>query len=205
MENLYLFFTVSLLINISPGPDMIYTAARSLSQGSRAGVLSAIGIFCGCFFHIGAAVLGLSVIIAESATLFNIIKILGAGYLIYLGTRSILSRQSSVELNDVQKSSYQKIFMQGLITNVLNPKVALFFLSFLPQFIHPESPNFKQHILFLGMWFAVQGTLILIVVALLTGYFRQMLETKPGFWKWQERITGSILVILGIKLLFNKR
>ena len=101
--------------------------------------------------------------------------------------------------------SFRKIFFQAMLTNVLNPKVAIFFLSFLPQFIDPGSAFLKEQIGFLGLWFAVQGTLVLIIVASLTGAFRKMLQHNKNFWNWQERITGIILVGLGIRMLFSKK
>lgn len=205
-ENFYLFLSVSILINLSPGPDMLYTAARSLSQGVKAGIFSALGIFSGCFFHIAAAVFGLSAVIAQSAFWFSIIKYAGAVYLVYLGIRSLLrGRQAETQLKTLTPLPYKKIFLQGLLTNVLNPKVAIFFLSFLPQFINPHSIHVKEQIFFLGFWFAVQGTLILMLVALLTGYFSRMLKRNPRFWKWQDRITGLILVALGIRMLFVRK
>jgi threonine/homoserine/homoserine lactone efflux protein len=206
IENFYLFLSVSLLINLSPGPDMLYTAARSLSQGTRAGILSALGIFSGCLIHTTAAVFGLSKIIQESVFLFSIIKYAGAAYLIFLGLRSFF-RKTKTQSNIVKLEpiSYKKIYFQGMITNVLNPKVAIFFLSFLPQFIDPQSTFLKEQIAFLGLWFDVQGTLILILVAMVTGYFQVMLQKNKAFWNWQEKITGLILVALGIKMLFTRK
>lgn len=206
IENFYLFLSVSILINISPGPDMLYTAARSLSQGTKAGILSMLGIFTGCLFHITAAVFGLSKIIEQSVLLFSIIKYAGAAYLIYLGIRSLLKKPAKeTTINELPALSYRKIFFQGLITNVLNPKVAIFFLSFLPQFIDPHLPYIMQQIAFLGLWFDVQGCIILATVALLTGAFRHLLLKNKKFWNWQEKITGVILVGLGIKMFFTKK
>src|SRR6476646_1399975 len=133
IDNFYLFLSVSLLINLSPGPDMLYTAARSLSQGIRAGIFSALGIFTGCLFHITAAVFGLSKIIEESILLFSIIKYAGAAYLVYLGIRSLLRKKQKQNGNEsFSPLSNRKIFFQAMMTNLLNPKVAIFFLSFLP-------------------------------------------------------------------------
>lgn len=206
IENFYLFLSVSILINLSPGPDMLYTAARSLSQGTRAGVVSALGIFAGCLFHIMAAVFGLSAIIAGSAFWFGVIKYAGAVYLIYLGVKSLLSkRPAPTEIATLEAIPLKKIFLQGLITNLLNPKVAIFFLSFLPQFVNPASHYIKEQIIFLGLWFDVQGTLLLILVAVLTGYFSRLLKRNKKFWKWQDRITGLILVGLGIRMLFVRK
>jgi threonine/homoserine/homoserine lactone efflux protein len=211
-QNFYLFLSVSILVNLSPGPDMLYTAARSLSQGTRAGILSAVGIFTGCLFHISAAVFGLSKIIEESVLLFSIIKYAGAAYLIYLGLRSLFRKKIVTgKIQTLSAMSHRKIFFQAMLTNVLNPKVAIFFLSFLPQFIDPsagpggESAYLKEQIGFLGLWFAIQGTLILIIVASLTGAFRNMLYQNKNFWNWQEKITGMILVGLGIKMFFTKK
>ena len=170
IDNFYLFLTVSILINLSPGPDMIYTAARSLSQGVKAGIFSALGIFVGCLFHITAAVFGLSKVIEESVLLFSIIKYAGAAYLIYLGIRSFLNKKKTKkEIDTLPILTSRKIFFQGMLTNILNPKVAIFFLSFLPQFIDPHSNYLKEQIAFLGLWFDVQGTATLIVVACAVG------------------------------------
>jgi threonine/homoserine/homoserine lactone efflux protein len=99
----------------------------------------------------------------------------------------------------------RKIFLQGMLTNILNPKVAIFFLSFLPQFINPHSAYLKEQIAFLGLWFDVQGTVILIMVAALTGAFRNLLQKNTAFWNWQEKITGLILVALGVKMIFTRK
>jgi threonine/homoserine/homoserine lactone efflux protein len=206
IENFYLFFTVSIVINLSPGPDMIYTAARSLSQGTRAGIFSALGIFVGCLFHITAAVFGLSRIIEESVFLFSIIKYAGAVYLIYLGVRSFFSKKKIKKgIEVLSPLTDRRIFFQGMLTNILNPKVALFFLSFLPQFINPESTHLKENISFLGLWFDVQGTLILIIVATLTGAFKNILQRNNAFWNWQKKITGLILFGLGLRMLFSRK
>ena len=206
IEHFYLFLSVSILINLSPGPDMLYTAARSLSQGTKAGILSTLGIFTGCLFHISFAVFGLSKIIQESILLFSIIKYAGAAYLIYLGLKSFIKRKKKeTAIAKVQPMSYQKIFFQGMITNILNPKVAIFFLSFLPQFIDPQSHYVKEQIAFLGLWFDVQGCIILATVASLTGFFRHLLLHNKTFWNWQEKITGAILVGLGIRIFFSKK
>jgi RhtB (resistance to homoserine/threonine) family protein len=205
IENFYWFLSVSLLVNLAPGPDMLYTAARSLSQGIKAGIFSALGIFCGCLFHITAAVFGLSKIIEESVVLFSIIKYAGAAYLVYLGIKILFSRKIQTEITSLNGLSYSKIFVQGMITNLLNPKVAIFFLSFLPQFIDPASPWLKEQIAFLGLWFGVQGTILLMIVAVLAGTFRKLLANNKKFWAWQERVTGLILVGLGIRMLFSKK
>jgi RhtB (resistance to homoserine/threonine) family protein len=206
IDNFYLFLTVSLLINLSPGPDMIYTAARSLSQGTKAGVFSALGIFVGCLFHTTAAVFGLSKIIEESVLLFSIIKYAGAAYLIFLGIRALWNkRRTKDQIDTLPKLTNRKIFFQGMLTNILNPKVAIFFLSFLPQFINPQSSYLREQIAFLGLWFDVQGALMLVLVACAVGAFKTILQKNKSFWSWQEKITGLILIGLGVKMFFVKK
>lgn len=205
-HNLYLFFMAALLLNLTPGNDMIFVASRSLSQGTRAGLFSALGIFAGCFVHILAAIFGLSIIISKSALLFEIIKYAGAGYLIYMGIKMIMTKNiQTIKVSRLTYHSAWHLFKQGTLTNALNPKVAIFFLSFLPQFVNPQSPYLKAQLFFLGIWFAVQGTLVLLGVALLMGKTTNFLKQNPAFWLWQERITGMVLVGLGIKLAFTPR
>ena len=206
IENFYFFLTVSILINLGPGPDMIYTAARSLSQGTRAGILSALGVFSGCLFHVTAATFGLSKIIEESVLLFSIIKYAGAAYLTYLGIQALLkSKRTKTEIVSVPAIKNRKIFFQGMLTNILNPKVAIFFLSFLPQFIDPHSSHVKEEIAFLGLWFDLQGTLVLVLVATVTGFFSQVLQKNAAFWGWQNKITGLILLGLGVRMMLTRK
>jgi len=205
-QNLFLFFIASLLLNVTPGNDMLYVASRSISQGVKGGIVSALGVFAGCFVHISAAVLGLSIIIAKSAYLFELIKFAGAAYLIYLGVKALLSKPNMEVVNDQPvKANYWKLFKQGAITNALNPKVAVFFLSFLPQFIDPASPYFKFHLFTLGLWFAVQGTTVLIIVACIFGKTKDFFKRNPKVWRIQEKITGLVLIGLGIKIALTTK
>jgi threonine/homoserine/homoserine lactone efflux protein len=200
-QNLYLFFIASLLLNLTPGNDMLYVASRSVSQGIKAGIASAAGIFIGCFVHILAAVLGLSIIISKSAYLFQLIKVTGASYLIYLGIKALVSKP--IVNTDVQKTikaDYWKLFKQGIITNALNPKVAVFFLSFLPQFIDAASPFFKFQLFTLGLWFDLQGTTVLIIVACILGKTKDFFKKNPKAWVIQEKITGFVLIGLVLRL-----
>ena len=205
-QNLYLFFIASLLLNLTPGNDMLYVASRSISQGVKGGMISALGVFAGCFVHISAAVLGLSIIISKSAYLFEVIKFAGAGYLIYLGVRAIISKPTANKIDEhLAKTNYWKLFKQGAITNALNPKVAVFFLSFLPQFIDAGSPYFKLQLFTLGVWFAVQGTTVLMVVAVIFGKTKDFFKRNPKVWRIQEKITGLVLVGLGIKIALTTK
>jgi threonine/homoserine/homoserine lactone efflux protein len=205
IDNFWVFALAGLLLNLTPGNDMIYVASRSTGQGIKAGVVSALGIMGGCFVHIVAAVVGLSAIISSSAVAFDMIKYLGSCYLIYLGLRSLLSKKKSITITAAGPSIfYKKIFWQGVITNVLNPKVALFFLAFLPQFINIKGAGTQWQILFLGTWFNISGAIVNILVAFLFGKLGNWLTYSPGFVQWQERVTGMMLIGLGIKVALTK-
>jgi threonine/homoserine/homoserine lactone efflux protein len=205
-HDFWFFAIASLMLNITPGNDMLLVITRSTGQGVKAGIASSLGIMAGCMVHIIAAVIGLSAVIAQSAMAFDIIKYAGAAYLIYLGIRSLLNKRRSFNINaDVQKLSYKKLFWQGVLTNVLNPKVALFFLAFLPQFLDMKSGDTQWQILFLGIWFDVSGTIVNILVALLFGKIGSWLTNSPRFVQWQERLTGAILIALGIKVALSSR
>ncbi len=203
----FLFFAfASFMLNITPGADMLYVATRSTSQGVKAGIVSALGIMCGCIVHLLAAVVGLSAVIASSAWAFSIIKYAGAIYLIYLGVKSFFSKQNVFELNKtVTALPLIRIFRQGVITNVLNPKVALFFLAFLPQFIHTGTVSVQGQILLLGSWFNISGTIVNILVALLFGRMGNWLARKEWFIQWQHTLTGLLLFGLGIKVALQSR
>ncbi|HEY0680099.1 MAG TPA: LysE family translocator [Chitinophagaceae bacterium] len=225
INNFWVFAFAGLLLNLTPGNDMIYVATRSAGQGIKAGIVSALGITAGCMVHIFAAVIGLSAILAQSAFAFDIIKYLGAAYLVYLGVRSLLSKKQGFAIQTgIEKYSYSKIFWQGVITNILNPKVALFFLAFLPQFINVPSTSIsdgassitisEEHnkvmpahwqILFLGTWFNISGLVVNGLVAILFGKIGGWLSQSRRFVKWQERITGLMLIALGIKVALSSR
>jgi len=207
IHDFVLFAFASLMLNITPGNDMIYVATRGSSQGIKAGIISALGIMGGCLFHIIAAVAGLSAIIARSAMAFELIKYAGAVYLIYLGLKSILNKKtSSFQINsEMKKLSYRNLFWQGVVTNILNPKVALFFLAFLTQFIDPAMTHPQWKILFLGTWFACSGTIVNIVVAIIFGKMGNKLARSQRFLKWQEKITGALLIGLGIKVAMTSK
>ncbi len=201
-----LFAIASLILNITPGADMLYVATRSTSQGVKAGIVSALGIMAGCIVHLAAAIVGLSAIIASSAIAFSIIKYAGAAYLIYLGIVSFFGKQNAFNPDKkIPHQSLKKIFWQGAITNVLNPKVALFFLAFLPQFVHTGNGNTQLQILFLGAWFNVSGTIVNMLVALLFGKMGNWLAKREWFIKWQNKITGLLLFVLGIKVALSSR
>jgi threonine/homoserine/homoserine lactone efflux protein len=207
IHHFWLFALAGFLLNITPGNDMIYVASRSAAQGVRAGVVSALGIMAGCLVHVGAAAAGLSVLLARSAMAFDVIKYIGAAYLVYLGVKTLLGRKAAdFEVHSGSgPASYRRLFFQGVVTNVLNPKVALFFLAFLPQFIDVRGEHAGVAILMLGAWFNVVGTLVNVLVAVLFGRIGEWLKRHPGWLKVQEKITGLVLVALGVKVALGTK
>lgn len=204
IQNFWLFALATLMLNLTPGNDMIYVATRSLGNGVRTGIISGLGVSIGILAHTIAAVLGLSALIAQSQFAFTIIKFTGAVYLIYLGFKSFFSTSNSTkEFTKTQKVSDKQALKQGIITCVLNPKVGIFFLAFLPQFASPTSSSFHMQLLLLGLWFIFSGTLVNILVAVIFGKMGSRLLNKPSYWRWQGKITGSILIALGLKVMFS--
>lgn len=205
-DQFWVFALAALMLNLTPGNDMLYVMARSAGQGTKAGVVSALGIMGGCTVHMLAAVAGLSALLAQSALAFDIIKYAGAAYLLYLGLRSFFSGRKQLQIKSHKpEATYAKIFWQGVLTNVLNPKVALFFLAFLPQFVNAKEGNVTEQILFLGVWFNTSGTIVNVLVALLFGRLARWLFRSPKFVRWQERITGLLLIALGIKVALSTK
>jgi threonine/homoserine/homoserine lactone efflux protein len=206
IHHFWLFALAGFLLNITPGNDMIYVATRSAAQGVRAGTVSALGIMAGCLVHVGAAAAGLSVLLARSAMAFDVIKYAGAGYLVYLGVRALVNKKEAAFVTATRPAmSYSRLFWQGVLTNVLNPKVALFFLAFLPQFIDVRGEHAGEAILLLGAWFNVVGTLVNVLVAVLFGRIGEWLKRHPGWLKVQEKITGFVLVALGVKVALTTK
>lgn len=208
LQNFFLFALAALMLNITPGNDMIFVISRSLSYGTKAGIYAAFGIGLGCFVHIFASVVGLSVIIQQSEILFNIIRYAGAAYLIFIGIKSFIEKPSTMIFNQNQndKNTNLKILRQGTITNVLNPKVSLFFLAFLPQFVNnsSESENITSQILFLGLWFNFSGTVVNVLIALLFSKVIAKLSNFQQFWKIQNKISGAVLVALSLQIALKK-
>lgn len=201
------FFLVAVfLLNVTPGPDTAYIVGRSIAQGRGAGLMSALGISAGCCVHALACAFGLTALLAASATAFTVIKLAGAAYLIYLGVRMIVAKQSAgadaaqaVPCATAAKPLYQ-LFLQGFWTNVLNPKVVLFFVSFFPQFVTPASAHKTLAFLALGAIFATMSLAWSLVVAWLAGSVSARFAGKQRLKKWLDRGVGGAFVGLGLKL-----
>jgi RhtB (resistance to homoserine/threonine) family protein len=196
-----LFLAAGILLNLTPGPDTAYILGRSIAQGREAGIASALGICVGSIFHSCAAALGLSAILATSAVAFAAIKLLGGAYLIFLGIKMLLDRRRQPSLpSNFRRRTTIAAFRQGVFTNVLNPKVALFFLAFLPQFIDPASSMKVFAFLMLGLTFVTTGTIWCLILAWFASAFSERLRTNETIGQWLNRAAGALFVFLGLRL-----
>jgi RhtB (resistance to homoserine/threonine) family protein len=196
-----LFFLAGILLNLTPGPDTVYILGRSIAQGREAGVASALGICVGSIFHTCAAALGLSAILATSALAFGTIKLIGGVYLIFLGIKMILDRRKQLSLpSKFRRRTAAAAFRQGVFTNILNPKVALFFLAFLPQFIDPASSTKVLAFLTLGLTFVTTGTIWCLILAWFASVLSERLRTNETITQWLNRTAGALFVFLGLRL-----
>jgi RhtB (resistance to homoserine/threonine) family protein len=201
-----LFCAAVLLLNATPGPDTAYIVGRSIAQGRAAGLVSALGISVGCGVHTLASAFGLSAVLAASASAFAIVKLAGGAYLIYLGVRMLMSRahQSTQSAPAQAARSLRTIFWQAVLTNVLNPKVVLFFLSFFPQFVRTDAPQKTLAFLVLGMVFVIFSTVWNSGTAFLAGSLARGAGRNPHIRLWLERCVGAAFVGLGLKLALSK-
>jgi RhtB (resistance to homoserine/threonine) family protein len=206
IENFFTFLITGILLNFTPGSDTMYVLGRSMSQGKQAGVYSALGIALGCFVHIFLAAFGLSIIIQKSQIAFDIIKYLGAAYLVYLGIKMLLTKhKSGFEISDTEeKTDLKKILISGAITNIFNPKVALFFIAFLPQFVQKGYDNPTLTFLILGCTFNLTGTIWNTILAVFSSVMTTNIKNNYYIKNWLDRFVGIVFIVLGIKLALEK-
>jgi threonine/homoserine/homoserine lactone efflux protein len=195
------FAVATLLLNLTPGPDMMYVLARSIGQGRRAGILSALGIAAGCLVHTLAASLGLAALLHSVPWTFRFIRWAGSAYLIFLGIRLLIRRASGDSVSTLPADSGAAIFRQGVLTNVFNPKVALFFLAFLPQFVDSTRGNIGLQMAFLGLYFVFSGTVVTLTVAALAGVAGNALR-RTRVRATVERASGAVFVAMGVRVAF---
>lgn len=201
IHSLALFIAAGLALNLTPGPDMLYVAARGAGEGRAAGIASALGIGAGTLVHIALVAAGLAAVLSAVPVAYMAIKLGGAGYLIYLGVRALTSR-AAPDAVALAPASLGGIFRQGVITNVLNPKVALFFLAFLPQFVDASRGNPVLQVIGLGLLFDTTGTLVNLAVAIGSSRAAARLRAPSV---WLQRATGGIFIALGLKLALASR
>ena len=200
--SLAVFVVAALALLVVPGPAVIYVVARSIQQGRRAGLASVLGIHVGTLVHIAAATLGLSALVVSSAVAFTAVKIAGAVYLVGLGLWTLFSRRAETEIALGGERNLRRAFAQGIVVNVLNPKTALFFLAFLPQFVDPNAPHPAVQIAFLGVLFALLGLVTDSIWALAAGTAGGVLRRSRRFARGQRYVTGTVYVGLGVATAF---
>ena len=201
VHDFWLFIVSGLLLNIAPGPDTAYIVGRSVQLGWRGGVLAALGISAGCLSHVFAAAIGLSALLVASATAFSAVKWLGAAYLCYVGLTMLLSRPKNSEAVLAREAvPLSRVFWLGALTNALNPKVALFFLAFLPQFVDVDAPHKPLAFLVLGLIFIFNGTLWCLAVAFAAARAAGGVRRSSRMVSWVNRGLGALFVYLGVRI-----
>ena len=206
IDHLLLFAAAGILLNLTPGPDVLYIVTHALRSGARAGIVAACGITAGCFVHIAAAALGVSALMAASATAFTVLKWAGAAYLVWVGAGMLLARKPESLVPDSSGAAassapgMSRVFLQGFWTNALNPKVALFFLAFLPQFISPGVESKTLAFLFLGLVFNFNGLWVNMGWALAAAWLAGRVSAVQRSMHWLERAAGAMFIGFGLNL-----
>lgn len=203
--DLLTFVGAGLLLNITPGPDVLYIVGRSLSQGRLAGVVSALGISAGCLVHVAAAALGLSTLMLTVPLAYDVVRYAGAAYLVWLGVRALMSRSGGLALPEMAHASHWATFRQGMVTNALNPKVALFFLAFLPQFTDASRGPLALQFVVLGLIFIANGLVVCLGYALAASWLGGWLTRRYDIHAWLHRAMGVLFIGLGLRLALGTR
>jgi threonine/homoserine/homoserine lactone efflux protein len=203
--NLLPFLAAALALNLTPGADMTYVIARSATQGRAAGIAASFGVAAGSFAHSLLAAFGVAALVAQSEVAFVAIKVGGALYLLYLAWKAIRASAAAIALKDLPPVSNGRVFAEGALTNLLNPKVALFILAFLPQFVDPARGSVAVQILVLGLIFNIGGTTVNCIAAISAGAAASMLRGSERFARWLNRITALVFVGLALRLAFAER
>ncbi|MEM7222964.1 MAG: LysE family translocator [Pseudomonadota bacterium] len=199
------FVAASLVVLMMPGPGVVYVVARSVTQGRRAGLVSAMGLSAGALVQVAAATIGLSAIVLASATAFGVVKAVGAGYLIYLGVKTLLARTPATGPQAVIAQPPRRLFADGVVVSVFNPKIAVFFLAYLPQFVDPSRGPVPQQILLLGTLYSALALITDGAYALLAGGLRGWLAGRVAASALPRRVTGALYIGLGINAALAER
>ena len=206
LQHLLLFLAAGLLLNLTPGPDVLYIVSQSLRAGARAGVVAGLGITAGCFVHVFAAAVGVGALLAASATAFAVLKWAGAAYLLWVGIRLLVTRSSDAGWGAPQASAsglearpLKQVFRGGFLTNVLNPKVAIFFLAFVPQFIAPGAAHQALDFVALGILFNINSAIVNCAWALAAAWMARQGAVQRGI-HWLDRAAGAMFLAFGLRL-----
>lgn len=204
-STLVTYIVVVLGLFLIPGPAVLLTVARAASAGPRIGIATGLGIASGDFVHAVMATIGLSAILMTSATAFSIVKYGGVAYLLYLGIKAISEKTGSSGLPEAQPITAARAYREALLAETLNPKTALFFLAFLPQFVSPQNGSVMLQLAVFGMLFVVMSAAYTALVALGAGSLTGFLRRNPAIWRWQGKVVGTIYIALGLRLAFQDR
>jgi threonine/homoserine/homoserine lactone efflux protein len=204
--SLGLYIAASLALIATPGQDMIYVITRSLAQGRLAGVASALGVCTGILLHTALAALGVGAILLASEALFTGVKLVGAAYLVVVGVRMLFTRAGVPGIGAAAGHlTLPSLFAQGVLSNVSNPKIVLFFLAFLPQFVDPASPHPTRDLAFLGVLYALMALPVKSAVGIAAGSLSEKVLRRPSAIAWMNRVSGGVLVALGLRLAMTER
>ena len=199
------FVLTSLIVIVTPGQDIILVMSRAISQWSKAGIVTAAGVSTGLLGHTLLTALGLGSLLTASQLLFAILRVVGAGYLVYLGVRLLLSQGSELGLQETKPAQLGRLFTQGALSNLSNPRVTVFYFAFLPQFFSSDVSNPTQLLLFLGIVFAGLTFLVKGPVGYFAGSLSSWLRARPMVLRWLDRTSGLVLIGLGVRLAFERR
>lgn len=202
MDNIVSFLAASVLLTLAPGPDIIYVITQSTSNGKWAGIYTALGLCTGLIVHTTLIALGVSVLIIESQTAFQLLKYAGAAYLFYLAYLSFKEKEEIVISENTVSKEKIKLYKQGILMNLLNPKVILFFLAFLPQFVIKNDIDMRIQLAALGLIFIFQALMVFSSVSFFAEYFRNQIKSNIFFTKYIGTIKGTIFLLIGIKMIF---
>ncbi|MCF6137362.1 LysE family translocator [Pseudalkalibacillus berkeleyi] len=198
------FIFASILLTITPGPDFMFVFAQSVSHGKKAGIATGLGLCTGLIGHTFAAAVGISAIIYQSSLAFTLIKIVGAIYLLYLAIQAF-RENSQPETKEVKQYSLSALYRKGILMNILNPKVSIFFLAFLPQFVSMKQGSIPMQMTILGVLFIIQALLIFVVLSISAGSVGERLWGNQTVVKWINRMKGSVFAFFSIRLLFEQK
>ncbi|UOQ43934.1 LysE family translocator [Halobacillus salinarum] len=199
------FLGAAIILTVMPGPDNLFVIAQSIAQQKKAGIATSLGLCSGLIVHITAAALGISAAVYHSVLIFNLVKAAGAVYLLYLAWQSFRSQQSSFELNGAKQASYSALYKKGILMNLLNPKVSLFFLALLPQFVDRNLGHVPVQMLLLGVLFLIQAFVIFSAISIFSEKLKKWLDKKSNIGRKINMIQGSIFLLIGLKLLLSEK
>ncbi|MEK5231657.1 LysE family translocator [Lysinibacillus sp. FSL K6-0232] len=205
LSTIFAFLGAAIILTLMPGPDNLFVLAQSITQDKIAGIATSLGLCTGLLVHISAAVLGISAMMYQSTVIFSIVKFAGAAYLLYLAWQSFRAKEDALSLQQQSIQAYKKLYKKGIFMNILNPKVSLFFLALLPQFVDPSQGHVAWQMLLLGIVFLVQALILFSLFSIFAGKVRQVIIGKPTIAKRLNIVQGMLFTFIGIQIALSKQ